>query len=44
MATDFVEKFKRYLNEDGKSQKTIESYVGNIAVFVAYFENIDAKF
>ena len=34
MATDFVERFKRYLQEDGKSAKTIESYTGDIAGFV----------
>lgn len=40
MAIDFVEKFKRYLKEDGKSPKTIESYVGDIAGFVTYLENM----
>ncbi|AOR23442.1 site-specific integrase [Clostridium taeniosporum] len=44
MATDFVEKFKRYLQEDGKSAKTIESYVGDIAGFVAYLQNMGVKF
>ena len=44
MATDFVEKFKKYLNEDGKSPKTIESYVGDIAGFVAYIQNMGVKF
>jgi integrase/recombinase XerD len=44
MATDFVEKFRRHLKEDGKSQKTIESYVGDIAGFVAYMENMGVKF
>jgi RHS repeat-associated protein len=33
MSTDFVEKFKIYLKEDGKSLETIESYVGDIASF-----------
>ncbi|WP_238882329.1 tyrosine-type recombinase/integrase [Clostridium sp. YIM B02551] len=44
MATDFVEKFKRYLKEDGKSQKTIESYVGDIAGFVTYLQSMEVKF
>lgn len=44
MAIDFVEKFKRYLKEDGKSPKTIESYVGDIAGFVSYIQNMGVKF
>ncbi|HVI41322.1 MAG TPA: tyrosine-type recombinase/integrase, partial [Anaerovoracaceae bacterium] len=44
MAIDFVEKFKRYLQEDGKSTKTIESYVGDIAGFVGYIQNMGVKF
>lgn len=44
MAIDFVEKFKKYLKEDGKSQKTIESYVGNIGGFVSYIQNMGVKF
>lgn len=44
MTIDFVENFKRYLKEDGKSPKTIESYVGDIAGFVAYLESMGAKF
>lgn len=44
MATDLVEKFKIYLKEDGKSPKTIESYVGDIAGFVAYIQNMGVKF
>ena len=44
MATDFVDKFKRYLKEDGKSPKTVESYVGDVAGFVAYIQNVGVKF
>jgi integrase/recombinase XerD len=44
MAIDFVEKFRRHLKEDGKSPKTIESYVGDIAGFVAYMESMGVKF
>lgn len=44
MATDFVEKFKRYLKEDGKSSKTIESYVGDVSGFVSYIQNMGVKF
>lgn len=34
-----VEKFERYLIEDGKSLKTIESYVGGAVAFVAFLES-----
>ena len=44
MAIDFVEKFIRYLKEDGKRPKTIESYVRDIAGFVAYIQNMGVKF
>ncbi|GFZ34391.1 hypothetical protein CSC2_49170 [Clostridium zeae] len=44
MATDFVEKFKIYLKEDGKSAKTIESYVGDIGGFVVYLQGVEVKF
>jgi site-specific recombinase XerD len=44
MAINFVEKFKRYLKEDEKSLKTIESYVGDISGFVSYIQNIEVKF
>lgn len=44
MATDFVEKFKRYLKEDGKIPKTIESYVGDIAGFITYLQSMEVKF
>jgi putative DNA primase/helicase len=44
MTTDFVDKFKRYLKEDGKSPKTIESYVGDIAGFVSYIQNMGVRF
>lgn len=44
MVIDFVEKFKRYLKEDGKSPKTIESYVGDIGGFVAYIQNMGVRF
>lgn len=43
MATDFVEKFKRYFKEDGKSPKTIESYVGDIGGFVSYNQNMGVR-
>lgn len=44
MTADFVEKFKRYLKEDGKSPKTIESYVGDAGGFVTYIQNMGVKF
>jgi hypothetical protein len=36
MGTDFVEKFKRHLKEDGKSPKTVESYVGDVGMNVEH--------
>ena len=44
MESDFVKKFKRYLKEDGKSPKTIESYVGDIGGFVVYLQNMGVKY
>jgi len=44
MAINYVEKFKRYLKEDGKSPKTIESYVGDITGFVVYLKSMGVKF
>jgi integrase/recombinase XerD len=44
MAIYFVEKFKIYLKDDGKSAKTIESYVGDIGGFVSYIQNMGVKF
>jgi integrase/recombinase XerD len=41
---ELVEKFKRFLKEDGKSLKTIESYVGDIEGFVMYLKTIGVEF
>ena len=39
MINELVQKFKIYLEEDGKSIKTIESYVGDTSAFVAFPES-----
>lgn len=39
-----VEKFKKSLEEDGKSIKTIESYIGDTAAFVAFLEDKEIEF
>jgi len=44
MAIDFVEKFKRYLKEDGKIAKTIEGFVGDIGGFLSYIQNMGVIF
>lgn len=41
---NLVEKFARYLMEDGKSPKTIESYVGDTGAFVAFLESKGVDF
>lgn len=41
---NLVEKFERYLIEDGKSPNTIESYVGDTSAFVAFLESKGADF
>jgi integrase/recombinase XerD len=41
---ELVEKFKRFLKEDGKSPKTIESYVGDIEGFVMYLKTMGVEF
>lgn len=39
MKNELVQKFERYLEEDGKSVKTIESYIGDTSAFVVFLEN-----
>jgi len=41
---NLVEKFERYLMEDGKKPKTIESYVGDTAAFVVFLESKGVDF
>lgn len=41
---ELVEEFKTFLREDGKSPKTIESYVGDIAGFVMYLRTMGVEF
>lgn len=40
MINELVQKFKISLEEDEKSAKTIESYVGDTSAFVAFLESI----
>lgn len=44
MENDLVQNFKRYLEEDGKSVKTVESYVGDTSAFVAFLESKGSGF
>ena len=41
---EIVESFKKSLIEDGKSPKTIESYVGNIKAFIEFLGNKGVEF
>lgn len=38
MINELVQRFKIHLEEDGKSIKTVESYVGDTSDFVAFLE------
>lgn len=38
MINELVQRFKIHLEEDGKSIKTIEIYVGDTSAFVAFLE------
>lgn len=42
--SEFVQKFKVHLEEDGKSAKTIGSYVGDTSAFVAFLESKGMEF
>ncbi|MDU4853948.1 MAG: tyrosine-type recombinase/integrase [Clostridioides difficile] len=44
MKNELVQKFERYLEEDGKSVKTIESYVGDTSAFLAFLESKGVDF
>ncbi|APM39453.1 hypothetical protein [Clostridium kluyveri] len=44
MMWQLIEDFKMSLIEDGKSPKTIESYVGDTSAFVAFLENRGVDF
>jgi integrase/recombinase XerD len=41
---ELVKKFKRFLKKDGKSPKTIESYVGDIEGFEMYLKTMGVEF
>lgn len=44
MINELVQKFKIHLEEDGKSAKTVESYVGDTSAFVAFLESKGVDF
>lgn len=44
MKNELVQRFKIHLEEDGKSPKTIDSYVGDTAAFVALLEEKGVDF
>jgi integrase/recombinase XerD len=44
MINELVQKFKINLEEDGKSPKTIESYVGDTSVFIEAVESKGVDF
>lgn len=41
---EMIEGFGKWLSEDGKSRKTIESYVGDVAGLLAYLEKMETEF
>ncbi|WP_180277995.1 hypothetical protein [Clostridium sp. LS] len=43
-ANKLVQRFKIHLEEDGKSVKTIESYVGDTSAFVIFAEGKGVDF
>lgn len=43
-ANEVVNEFARHLVEDGKSPKTIESYVGDVIGFIRYLEDTGTEF
>jgi integrase/recombinase XerD len=44
MKNELVQNFKVNLEEDGKSIKTVESYVGDTSAFVAFLESKEVEF
>ncbi|GLC30976.1 phage integrase N-terminal SAM-like domain-containing protein [Clostridium omnivorum] len=44
MINELIQRFKKHLEEDGKSVKTIESYVGGTSAFVIFFEENGVDF
>lgn len=44
MISELVQRFKIHLEEDGKSPKTIESYVGDTSAFVTFLEEKGVDF
>jgi integrase/recombinase XerD len=44
MVNELVQQFKKYLEEDGKSIKIVESYVGDTTAFVGFLESKGVDF
>lgn len=44
MINEMIQRFKIHLEEDGKSVKTVESYVGDTTAFVAFLEEKGVDF
>lgn len=44
MINELIQRFKIHLEEDGKSPKTIESYVGDTCAFVTFLEEKGVDF
>jgi integrase/recombinase XerD len=44
MINELIQRFKIHLEEDGKSAKTVESYVGDTSAFVAFLEGKGVDF
>ncbi|WP_017413236.1 phage integrase N-terminal SAM-like domain-containing protein [Clostridium tunisiense] len=44
MKNELVQNFKMHLEEDGKSMKTVESYVGDTSAFVVFLESKGVDF
>lgn len=43
-SNELVQKFKIYVGEDGKSVKTVESYIGDTSAFVDFLESKGVEF
>lgn len=44
MINELIQRFKKHLEEDGKSAKTVESYIGDTSAFVVFLEEKGVDF
>jgi integrase/recombinase XerD len=44
LVNELIQRFKKHLEEDGKSVKTVESYVGDTSAFVTFLEGKGVDF